>query len=94
MTCPHRRGQPRYQERRRLIADVLRRLPANQGGEDSGRHACAWCAYEMGWEHAREAFAEALGIPADRLPAFLDANPLRPLPDLTALIRREGAPPG
>ena len=59
--CPKHHGQWN-ESRRQPYDDIMRALPRNQSGEQSGeqlaRHACAICAYELGWKDAQEAIAE------------------------------------
>lgn len=57
----HGRGRS---EARSPIEAVIDGLPPNQGG--SGRHACAYCAYEYGYRQAEKDIVERLRRVLDR----------------------------
>ena len=45
--------------RRRNLDEIMRTLPENQSG--SGRHKCAYCAYERGFQDGLRSAANKLG---------------------------------
>lgn len=47
--CPLHAGQ-HNQARRRPLDSTMNALPDNQSGQ--GRHKCAYCAYQAGYDHA------------------------------------------
>lgn len=51
----HGRGKS---DARKPIEALIERLPPNQGG--SGRHACAYCAYELGYLQAERDITERI----------------------------------
>lgn len=51
----HGRGKS---EARWPMEALIQGLPPNQGG--SGRHACAYCAYELGYRQAERDFVDRL----------------------------------
>ncbi len=44
--------------RRKPLDGIMRGLPKNQSGLNTGRHKCPYCAYELGFEHGLQHAAE------------------------------------